>query len=110
LLQNGALYAQNGPLGGAARRPNFCEDQMFKIGTKVYDRATQRWAHIVDSCVVTESVEEPFTVYTLDSSVPDDPDFPHRQRLESEISLTKTAPLPRLWSLDGDGFKPVLPH
>lgn len=57
---------------------------MFKIGQKVYDHPTKHYATIVDTCLA-ESDSGPFTIYILDSSIPDDPDYPHRHRLENEI-------------------------
>jgi hypothetical protein len=82
---------------------------MFKIGQKVFDRATQRWCYIADTCLA-DSDSGPFVIYVLDSSIPEDEDFPHRHRLASEVSLTEAPPLSRVFEHSYEGIRPVKVH
>lgn len=58
----------------------------LSLGRIVFDLPTRRHAAII---AATQAGNPPFWIYTLDSRIPDDPDFPHRHRLRSEIRLTQ---------------------
>ena len=54
------------------------------VGSVVFDRVSRKVAFIVDAHLNLDA-PTPYFIYTLDKGIPDDPNYPKRHRLESEI-------------------------
>lgn len=67
----------------------------FKVGQKVFDRCTGRWAKVEK--VVTDDIDgEPMTFYTLDS-VPRTDNYPTCERSGFELALQETERVAEKW-------------